>query len=222
MCRDFTQTTDSGTYRNGFSTDPDVSSTLISILSFVNRALRIFAMVGYEQGTSSQQTTSGEFQYLLPSGNAGRIVEVTFGSGVVVKTLTEDTLQNLAARDPMWRLTQGSPALYITLGPHLWVYPVPPWSRTLAIRHTTAPEDLVNPTDVPTLLPYYHDGVALLAAGFMLSSDAENPSNMARLEFILAQFSIVYADADKMIRARSLLLPRSRIEGGRKSVDQEI
>ena len=122
----------------------------------------------------------------------------------------------------MWRLTQGSPALYITLGPHMWLYPVPQWARTLAIRHTTAPEDLVNPDDVPTLLPYYHDGVALLAAGFMLSSDAENSANQVRLNFILAQWEMQFADVDKLVRARSLLLPRSRIEGGRKSVDQEI
>ncbi len=222
IVRELSQTTDPGTYRDGFSTDVDTSSTLIPILSFVNRALRVFAFVGYEQSTSNINTVSGQWSYPLPSGGAGRIVEVTFGSSPIMRPLAETTLQDLAARDLMWRNTQGSPAIYVTLGPDIWVYPVPLWSRTLSIRHHTAPEDLVNPDDVPTLLPYYHDGAGMLAACFMLASDFENPANAGRIQFILSQFEVQFADCEKLVRARSLLLPRSRVEGGRVGTDEEI
>lgn len=222
IVRELVQTTDPGTYRDGFTTDVDTAPTLISILSFVNRALRTFALVGYEQSTSSITTVSGQWSYPLPSGGAGRIVEVTFGSDPILRPLAETTLQDLAQQDLMWRNTQGSPAVYVTLGPDIWVYPVPLWARTLAIRHHTAPEDLANPNDVPTLLPYYHDGVAMLAACFMLASDFENPSNAGRIAFILGQYEIQFADVEKLVRARSLLLPRSRVEGGRVGTDTEI
>lgn len=222
MVREFAQTTDPGTYRDGFSDDVDTSSTLISILAFVNRSLRIFAMKGYNQGTSTQDTVSGQHNYTLPSGGAGKIVEVLFGSPPIMRPLAETTLQDLAARDLYWRNTQGSPAVYVTLGPDIWLYPVPPWARTLSIRYYEVQEDLVNRTDVPVLLPYYHDGIAHLAAMYMLASDAENPSNMARLNFLLGIWEMIYADVDAVVRARSLLLPRSRIEGGRVGTDQEI
>ncbi len=212
------QLMDAGTYRDGFSGDPDTSATLIPILRFINMAQGVFDRAGFTHVTIPVPTTSGQFQYGVPSG-LGRFVELTFTYSGVDTPLRETTLQDLTGRNRAWRQDQGVPNLFIPIGQNVWLYRVPTTAGPLNIRGEAISPDLVLTTDVPTLLPTYHPALSMLAALLLINSDSENPGRDARLNYLLPLWEQWYADVDKNVRARSVLGLQGpltqRREGGR-------
>lgn len=212
------QLMDSGTYRDGFSSDPDTAATLIPILRFVNIAQAIFDRAGFTHVTVPITTVSGQIPYLIPSG-LGKFVELTFTYSGVATPLRETTLQDLTARKRDWRQDQGNPNLYMTVGQEVWLYRAPTTAGPLSIRGQAVSPDLTATTDVPILLPAYHTALAMLAALLLINSDSENPGRDAKLNFLLPLWESNFGDVDAIIRARSLLglqgPIQQRMEGGR-------
>lgn len=217
------QLMDAGTYRDGFSTDPDTSATLIPLLTFVNMALSVFDSCGFTHVTIPVATTSGTYQYPIPSG-LGKFVEVTFLYSGVENPLRETTLQDLTGRNRAWRQDLGIPNAYIPVGQHVWLYKVPTTAGPLNIRGQAVSPDLTLPTDVPILLPAYHEAAAMLAALFVINSDSENPGRDARMNFLLPLWQQTFGDFDAVIRARSILGLEGPImqrkEGGRDTTQR--
>lgn len=204
---------DSGTYRDGFSTDADTTATLIPILAFINMALGVFDAVAARMVTVSQSTVLSQWNYPIPSGQT-RIADVAFTQSGRDLPLNETTLQDLQARIRDWRYDLGVPNQYMIVGSEIWLHPVPIGTGPLKIHAGAISPELVTIDDVPVLLPYCHDAIALLAAMLLINSDSENPGRESRLSFLLSFWETRFADFDRLIHARSLLGLEQRQEGG--------
>lgn len=208
-----------GTYRDGFSTDADTTSTLVPVLDFVNRAAEILFRTGIYQADFGFTITASSYRASMPMG-AGRVTEVAVSvSGQARRPLRESTNTELTGQERNWRGTYGIPNVYITAAPELWFFPVPSTTISAVLRAGSEDPDLVNPTDVYPNIPYLYNGaVADLAAILVCSSDGENPARVARAEFLVRLFEMTYPDLAQMVQARSLLpdfgVRISRPEGG--------
>lgn len=198
-------------YRDGFSTDPDTSSTLIPILNFVNQAIMLLARSGLFQSTQTVSLSSGQYAYTAPSG-VGRIFDCVHSGGGTLRSLRNGTNDDIASRNRTWRQDGGDPNVYMLMGSSIWVYPVPTGVGSLTLWGVTIPADLVNASDVPTdIPPHYHDAISHIAAMMLSASDAENPARASRLPFLLNLWEAAYADADAYVHARSLFSDGSQM-----------
>jgi hypothetical protein len=211
---------DSGTYRDGFSTDASLATSLIPILFFENLAIRLLCDTGIVQEDHLITAVSGEKQYAYPSG-MGKVVELSYvvsgEYGLRAKPLRETTLSELRARDRYYSYTGGEPCVYVSVGPKFYLYPVPDGHTDnpgpIGITGHKLIGDLVNPSDTPGELPmWYHEAYPLLGAILLLATD-DNPSRQGRIEPLSNLFKELYPDLEELVTSRSVIKWQSRAEG---------
>jgi hypothetical protein len=211
IVRELTQEVSTNTYRDGFSGDSSTTSTLISILSFVNQSLGILCRrTQIAQQNYPITCVAGQIEVNLPT-DAGVLVDVAWYRSGQLKSLTEAALQDLSGRDPNWRYTQGFPCVFVPLGQQLWQAPPP--NRTLSgvLRASYPVPDLVLSGDVPSgIATPYHDAIAQFAAILKAASDRQGDL----VNYLVSLFEMDYPDLAQKVRVRSFLGQLSRIEGG--------
>lgn len=211
---------DTGTYRDGFSSDASTVASLIPILFFENLAVRILCDTGMVLSDHLITSTSGQGSYTYPSG-IGKVVEMSYTvsgqHGLRAKILREVTLDELRSRDRYYGYTGGEPAVFATIGPKFLLYPVPngsPYSPgPIGISAHKLIADMVNPADVPVDLPlWYHEAYPLLAAIILLSSD-DSPSRQGRIEPLSQLFAELYPRLQELVTSRARIKWVARAEG---------
>jgi hypothetical protein len=219
ITRSVAQVMDSRSYRDGFSGDADTSSSLISVLRFVNTAINILCRAGLVQAETTIAASSGQWAYPTPT-TAHKIVDVLYTqANGNPKPLREASLSDLNGRKRAWRETAGEPNVYIAIGTDtIYLYPVPNNTRNITIRYTNMIADLVASGDYPTGLPIaYHEPAAYIAAMLLVGSDLSRDGNQARLQYIRDLFETAFPDVAKIVYARNLFAEGSqqtRKEGG--------
>lgn len=212
---------DTGTYRDGFSTDVSTVASLIPILFFENLAVRILCDTGIVLSDHLIPSTSGNGTYTYPSG-IGKVVEMSYQisgqDGLRAKILREVTPEDLRSRDRYYAYTGGEPAVFATIGPKFILYPVPNGSPyapgPIGITGHKLIADMTLAQDVPVDLPlWYHEAYPLLAAIILLSSD-DSPSRQGRIEPLSQLFAELYPRLQELVTSRARIKWVARAEGG--------
>lgn len=204
-------------YRDGFTTDPSTSPTLIPLLSFANQAVRIFGRAGFNVEEFTLTTTSGTVEYPLDE-RAGKVHSYLWEHNTGRRDLRDVTLPELQRRVPQFRnrtlYPPGSPTLVYTLGRRLGFWRPPGFTgATLRYWAETVPPAIPSGAPTTTLsgLPaIYHGGVATLGALLACVSDAENETAAVRAGQLVAFFEAEYPELKGIIDARALVATESR------------
>lgn len=194
---------DSGTYRDGFSTDLDTSPNLISLLGFVNMAQRLmcgkasFALDDFAVSI----TSSGEAD--LPE-ECGEILYALWSTTELIPTTYEEATRRVIRTGSS---ATGSPTVYYTVGRRVGVRRKPSTTGTITLKGRTIPEDLTAPSDVPTLVPpRYHEALAVMATMILCVSDSDDSTAVQQAQGLAGLFEVEAGELAKEIDVRSMLL----------------
>lgn len=194
-------------YRDGFAGDPDSSSSLISLLSFLNAAYRMMCRASFAQELFTVSiTTSGEAD--IPE-KAGEIQFAYWGTSQLVPVTYEEAVRRYGRSGST---ATGTPTVYYTVGRRVGVFRRPASTSNITLRATTVPDDLAATTDVPSLVPpRYHEALALLGTILLCISDADDGTSQAQAAALMPLFETEMGTVAAEINARSIL---QRKEGG--------